>query len=184
MNVYLDTGFFIDYLIERGHSASLLRTGDRRGRTIQQLSQDARECMVRITQKNHTGQTSALTLVEAETTLFDAMQTASAQVPDKHRYLITAARAQAIQVRAAARFNRIQVLPLSEDVLYRVWTELDLQQHAIRAADAVHLSTAIICGADIVISTDHHFLDIDKCIANKDGKVMRCVDTDDALDLL
>jgi predicted nucleic acid-binding protein len=183
VNVYFDTGFFIDYFVERGHSASLLRTADRRGRTAQQLCEDALSCVVAVARK-HTGQTSALTLVEAETTLFDAMQKASAGVPEKYRYLVTAARAQAIQVMSAVRLYSIQVIPLSHDVLTRVLTTLELQHHAIRAADAVHVSTAITANSDIIISTDSHVLGLDRRIANSNGSLMRCVDTDVALTLL
>ena len=183
MNVYLDTGFFIDYFVERGHSATLLRTADRRGRTVQQLCEDAHNCMVTVA-RNHTGQTSALTLVEAETTLFDALQSASPEVPDKYRYLVTSARAQAVQVMSAVRFNSIQVLPLSADVLNRVLTTLDLQHYAIRVADAVHVSTAMTADSDIIVSTDRHVLGLDGRIPNSSGTMMRCVDTDVALALL
>ncbi len=183
MKVYFDTGFFIDYFIERGHSGMLLRTNGRRGRTAQKLCADARLCIVQVSQ-NHHGITSALTLVEAETALFDALQKASSQVPDRYRYIISTARAQAVQVMTAAKFNNIQVYELTEDVLNSVLTRLELQQYAIRAADAAHIATAAIAKADIIISTDKSILGLDNKIKNDNGILIRCVDTDAAITML
>ena len=183
MKVYLDTGFFIDYFIDRGHSGTLLRTDDRRGRTVQQLCEDAQRCMVKVCQ-NHNGITSSLTLVEAETALFDALQKASSQVPDKYRYIISSARAQAVQVMTAAKFNNIRVYALTQDVLNTVLTKLELQQYGIRAADAAHVATAAIAEADILISTDKKIIGLDKKIKNDSGVIIRCVDTDEAIIML
>ena len=183
MRVYFDTGFFIDYFIERGHSRTLLRTADRRGRTTQKLCEDAYTCVVKVGQ-SHQGITSALTLVEAETTLFDALQKVSADVPEKYRYMISAARAQAVQVMTAVKLHSIQVYALSEDVLKSVLTTLELQQYAIRAADAAHVATAALAEADIIISTDKQILGLDDKIKNRNGVLMRCVDTDDAIAML
>ena len=75
MRVYLDTGVFIDYLINRSHAGHYLRKGARRGRTPGQLNKDVVSCLSKIGRK-HEGFTSCLALYELEDALFTELKNA------------------------------------------------------------------------------------------------------------
>jgi hypothetical protein len=86
MRVYLDTGVFIDYFINRSHVGHYLRTGSRRGRTPKKLNKDVISCLSRISRK-HEGFTSNLTLYELEHALFTAMKNTYKGSSHLDRYL-------------------------------------------------------------------------------------------------
>jgi predicted nucleic acid-binding protein len=183
MRVYLDTGLFLDYLAPRGHAGTFLRTANRRGRTINDLSEDAAECLACISPM-HEGMTSCLTLYEVEHTMYEKLKNLSTGLTDHHRYLITSARSLTIQVLSMVRYHGIRVLDLSQSVFEKAASELELQSRAIRAADSIHMATAMMNSADVIVTADDHLLGLDCVFRNPNGAQIRCVDTDVALTLL
>ena len=183
MIVYLDTGIMLDYLSQRSHGGALLRTANRRGRTPNQLCDDATTCFDQLRQ-HHETHTSSLTLFEAEKTLFDAMSSQLAAVPDRFRYIVTSARAISVQVLTAVRFNRIIVDNLDVATFEHVVGDLELQQRGIRVGDSLHMVSAIRCNAELLISGDAGVIGLDGVFRNNAGQVIRCLDTDTAMTVL
>ncbi len=181
MRVYIDTGIFIDYLISRGHSAHYLRANPRRGRAPQDLVQDAENCLDRIA-KLHSGFTSALTFYEVEEALFAQLARLQASgVTHGRRFLIPAARAAMVQVQITVGLFNIQVLDLNHITIDQQIRNIDLQVRGIRAADSLHVTMAILNGADLILSTDSDVQDLDGVFQNGNGVPIRCMDSDVAL---
>lgn len=183
MRVYLDTGVFIDYFINRSHAGHYLRTGRRRGRTPKRLQKDVESCLSRISRK-HKGFTSSLTLYELEHALFTAMKDAYKGSSHSIPLLLSSARAAVVQGMTAAQIYKISLVDVSETIILKQVREVALQFHGIMAADSLHIITAIETDADVVISTDTHMHKLDKVFHNNRGLQIRCVDTDVALTLL
>ena len=61
---------------------------------------------------------------------------------------------------------------------------VELQRRGVRAADALHFTTAIAHGAQVFLTIDGMLLALDNAFMNADGVHLRCVDTDEALQLL
>ena len=183
MKVYLDTGVFVDYLIYRGHAGIFLRTRGRRNRPVQQLSADVAECF-KIIQNSHEGFTSSLTLYEAEDALYSRLLKSSKGIEDRKRYIITSARSLIIQIFTIMEVFDLRLLNLSEDIIKRQVQEIDLQIRGIRAADSLHMATAIIHNADIIISTDRHLLNLNEVFNNQNKKQIKCLDTNEAKNYL
>jgi hypothetical protein len=80
-------------------------------------------------------------------------------------------------------FN-ISVLDLTSDTIRLQLQQLELQTRGIRAADALHASSAITFGADLLVSTDNALLGLDGILVNSSGSKVMCPDTDMALRLL
>jgi predicted nucleic acid-binding protein len=183
MRVYLDTGVFIDYFINRSHAGHYLRTGSRRGRTPKKLDKDVVSCLNRISRK-HDGFTSSLTLYELEHALFSAMKNTHKGSSHLDRILIPAARSAVYQGITVAQLYKIKLVDVSETIILKQLREVTLQIHGIMAADSLHIVTAIDNDADVIISTDAHMHGLDNVFQNSTGSRIRCVDTDVALTLL
>jgi hypothetical protein len=178
--VYLDTGVFLDYLAPRGHAGTFLRITDRRGRPVDQLSEDAAKCLIEI-DSNHVGITSCLTLYEVEHAMYEKLRDLSSGLSDRHRYLITSARSLTVQVLSVVKYHKIRVLDLSQAIFEKTVAEIDLQSRAIEAADSIHVATGIVHDVDLIISTDDHMLNLNGIFRNSSGGQIQCLDTDDAL---
>ena len=183
MKVYLDTGFFIDYLLFRSPLVSTLRSGDRRGRDPARLSRDAEECMSRL-RRSHDTFTSAFMLHEAERTLFDSLSVAARGMSDKYRFLVMSARALSAQVLATTQVAGIAIVPLGSDDFLEAYALRELDALSILPADALHVVAARRLDAEVVVTGDRDLLRCDGKVANSLGKPMRCVDTDEALAIL
>lgn len=59
-----------------------------------------------------------------------------------------------------------------------------LHVQGVRAADALHVCTAINFDAELIVSADDDILQLDGKINNSKGIAIRCVDTNTALQLL
>lgn len=180
MRVYLDTGFFLDYLAPRGHAGNFLRIANRRGRSVDRLSEDAARCLVEIASK-HEGVTSCLTLYEVEHAMYEKLKDLSSGLSDRHRYLITSARSLTVQVLSMVKYHNIRVLDLSQAIFQKTLSEIELQSRAIEAADSIHIATAIVHYTDLIVSTDDDMLKLNGVFANSSGGQIQCLDTDDAL---
>jgi len=89
-----------------------------------------------------------------------------------------------IQAMAVVNYFNIQLVSLDASIVRRHLQNLDLQTIGIRAADALHLTTAAEFDADIVVSGDRAILALDGLISNRRGSSMRCLDSDQVLPLI
>ncbi len=183
MKVYLDSGVFIDYLIGRGHAGSYLRTAERRGRAPEQLLSDAEGCLSRIRER-HQGMTSTLTCYEVEEALYRALRRSAAGVANADRFIIPAARAVTTQTLVTIDLFGIAMIDLSTTVVTSQCSNIELQKRGIRAADALHIVTALAQTADAFITTDAHLIALDCIFTTVTGAALRCVDTDVGLSVL
>ena len=179
MRVYLDTGVFVDYLIYRGHAGHFLRKRGRRNRSIRQLHQDVSECLDKIGKK-HEGFTSSLTLYEVEEALYSNLWKSTKGVKNRKTHVIISSRDVPLQVLAIKDHYNLQILNLSEHIVKRHVGEIRLKMLGIRAADSLHMVTAIQNNTDILISTDLHLLNLNNVFQNPNGKYIQCLDTKDA----
>jgi len=183
VKVYLDSGVFIDYLIGRGHTSSFLRATERRGRPPERLLTDAEACFSAIVQR-HAGLTSSLTCYEVEEAMYRELRRSTTQAASVDRYIIPAARAVIMQTLVTIELFKIALLDLTSAVVIAQCDNVELQRRGVRAADALHVTTALAHGAQVFVTTDGNLLALDNTFVNEDGVRVRCVDTDDALTLL
>ncbi len=182
MRVYFDTGVFVDYLSARGSNA-ILRSSKRRGRTPGDLAQDAERIFEKVSRK-HVGATSCLTYYEVEEALYQLLAQSAKGVSQASALLVSAARSITTQVQMVVDLFRISSLDLTPDTVRLQLQQLELQTRGIRAADALHIASAIAFEADLFVSTDQTLLALDHVLVNKRGSKIRCFDTDSALTLL
>jgi len=183
VRVYLDTGVFVDYLIYRGHAGQFLRKRGRRNRTVRQLHQDVSECLDKIGRAHH-GFTSSLTLYEAEEALFSKLMKSCRGIKNRKKYVIISSRSLSVQILAIKSHFNLQIIDLSEHIIKKYVQETNLQIRGIRTADSLHMTTAILNNADIIVTTDRHLLRLDKVFQNRNGKQIKCLDTNIAKKLL
>jgi len=183
VKVYLDSGVFIDYLIGRGHTSSFLRATERRGRPPERLLADAEACFSAIVQ-GHEGVTSSLTCYEVEEAMYRELRRSTTEVVSVDRFIIPAARAVIMQTLVTIELFKIALLDLTSAVVIAQCDNVELQRRGIRAADALHIATALAHDAHVFVTTDGNLLALDNAFANADGTRVRCVDTDEALSLL
>ena len=183
MKVYLDTGLFIDYLSSRGPIGSYLRSATRQGRTPTDLATDAEKCLSLI-EVRHEGMTSSLTFYEVEEAFYKVLSRSTAGITHGKKYLIPTARSVVPQLIIATELHKIKVLDVNGSTIRQQVENLALQLNSIRAADALHITTAISNNAEILITTDSGILDLDNKIVNRAGHNIRCVDSDTGINLL
>lgn len=182
MRVYLDTGIFIDYLSVRSGTGAGLRTSPRRGRSPSQLNIDAEKLLKTIA--THEGATSVLTYYEAEEALFGQLSVSTKGISNAQAMIIPPARSLPLQVHTAAVLFNISVRDLTAATIKTLLSNFDLQTRGTRAADAIHMVTAIEFDSDIVVSGDSGILKLDRILMNKRANAVVCCDSDVALTLL
>lgn len=79
---------------------------------------------------------------------------------------------------------RIELVDLTSAVVTAQCDNVELQRRGIRAADALHVVTALAQGAQLLITTDDALLGLNNAFVNADGHRLVCVDTDEAVQLL
>lgn len=183
MKVYIDTGVFIDYLSAQAIAGSTLRSTSRRGRSPQKLFEDA-EGVLKVIAASHTGATSCLTYYEVEEALFKQLTSAAAGMANASKMRVIAARSIVPQTVTAIRFFGIDALDLTATVVSAQLDNMELLMKGIRAADALHIATAINFDAEVLISVDDDLLKLNGVIKNKSGILLKFCDTDEALSLL
>lgn len=177
MKVYLDTGVFIDYLIYRGHAGHFLRKKGRRKRSIQDLTNDALECFNKI-KNSHEGFTSSLTLYEVEESMYQELCKSSTRIENRKLFIVSSSRSLIIQTMVIVNLYNLKILDLTEDIIIKSVQEIELQLKGIRAADSLHILTAINNNTEVNISTDGDIIKLDEVFKNKDGVKIKCMDTD------
>ncbi len=183
MKVYIDTGVFIDYLSSQAIAGSTLRSTDRRGRTPQKLFEDA-ENVLKIIASSHIGATSSLTYYEVEEALFKQLTSVATGMANASTIRVLAARSIVPQTITAVRFFGINVLDLTAATVEAQLSNIDLYIRGIRAADALHVASAINFDAEVIISVDEDVLKLDGIITNKSGVTIKICDTDVALTIM
>jgi predicted nucleic acid-binding protein len=73
---------------------------------------------------------------------------------------------------------------LTQEVVLTQCRDIALQMKGVRAADALHVTTALLHDADLLLSTDQDILHLDGELKTITGKALRCLDTDAAIGLL
>ncbi|MCU1259061.1 MAG: hypothetical protein JWO80_1946 [Bryobacterales bacterium] len=183
MRVYFDTGVFIDYLSTRGNTNSILRSSERRGRTPAEIAADAERLFEKVS-RAHIGATSCLTYYEVEEALYGLLAQSAKGVSRADTFLIPTARSITTQVQIVVELFNISVLDLTSGTVRLQLQQLDLQTRGIRAADALHVASAIAFDAELLVSTDGVLLQLDGLLMNSRGCKILCRDTEYALQLL
>jgi predicted nucleic acid-binding protein len=181
VRIYYDTGIFIDYLSVRGNT--ILRSAGRRGRTTGQLASDA-EQLFQVVRDTHIGATSCLTYYEVEEALYKRLAQSAKGVSRADTLLIPAARYITTQVQAVLDLFNIRALDLTSLTIHLQLENSELQTRGVRAADALHVATAIAFDADLIVSADSKLLQLDGLLRNPKGENILCRDTDAALQLI
>ncbi|HYP05144.1 MAG TPA: PIN domain-containing protein [Bryobacteraceae bacterium] len=135
-------------------------------------------------QRSHIGATSCLTYYEVEEALYRLLAQSAKGISRADTLLIPAARSITTQVQIVVDLFNISVLDLTSDTVRLQLQQLELQTRGIRAADALHVASAIAFGADLVVSTDDGVLSLDGILSDTQGRKIMCRDTDQALSLL
>lgn len=180
MLVYLDTGIFIDFLHPRMNSR--LRTAGRRGRTLAEILSDADQVFNAVLHKHQTA-TSCLTYYEVEEAIYRELSSSTKGVSHANKLIIPAARALMTQTQMVIKTFGITALELTPQIVQLQLQTLELQIHGVRAADALHVASAMHFGAELIISADDEILQLDRVLATSRGEI-RCLDTDAALKIL
>jgi len=183
LKIYLDTGVFIDYLSPLILGGINLRPTNRRGRTPAQLSQDAESVLKKIA-SSHLAATSSLTYYEVEEALFKQFTSVTIGMENASNFRVLAARSIVVQTFNVVRFFGITALDLTSTILELQLNCLELQMRGIRAADALHVATAIHFNAEVFISVDEDLLKLNTLITNNQGNAINFCDTDTALLLI
>ena len=183
MKVYIDTGVFIDYLSSQAIAGSSLRSQGRRGRNPQKLFEDA-EKVLKAVASSHTGATSSLTYYEVEEALFKQLTSVAKGMANANKIRVLAARSIVPQTMTAVRFFNLNILDLTAATVESHLSNVELYVRGIRAADALHVASAIDFDAEVLISVDEDLLKLDGIIANKTGISIKFCDTDIALTIL
>jgi len=171
LKIYLDTGIFIDYLSARSNSG--LRTAGRRGRSLSQISTDA----------EHQAATSCLTYYEVEEALYKSLALSAKGVPHAQKLLVPAARSLMIQAQGVVQTFGIVALNVTPATIALQLQTTILSTEGIRAADALHIATALEYEAELLVTADEQILNLDNMLSVPSGK-LRCLDSDGALQLL
>jgi predicted nucleic acid-binding protein len=183
VKIYLDSGVFIDYLIGRGQAGSTLRSSTRRGRTPAQLLTDAETCFAAIL-ANHVGLTSTLTLYEVEEAMYRALSASVRGMPSGDKLIVPAAREVMAQTLLTISLFKVRLVNLTPEIVNSQCSNAELQKRGVRAADALHIATALAENADIIISTDRDVTKLDGVFTAASGRALTCVDTDAAVRLI
>lgn len=88
------------------------------------------------------------------------------------------------QTITAVRFFSINVLDLTSTTVEEQLSNVELYIRGVRAADALHVASAINFDAEVLISVDEDVLKLDGVITNKSGVPIKFCDTDIALTIL
>lgn len=184
MRVYLDTGFFIDYLCHNAIAGTALRRAPRRGRYPPQLHQEASHVLRQIAAVPHEAATSALTCYEVEEALYKEIQIATSGVANQDALRVQSSRSLLSLTMMIVEVYGVEVRAFDHSTVSAQLQNLPLQMHGIRAADAYHVSTAVAYGAELFVCGDGKLLGLDGLLVNAAGIPIRFCDTDTALTLL
>jgi predicted nucleic acid-binding protein len=128
--------------------------------------------------------TSSLTCYEVEEAMYrELVRRSDAGISNADRFIIPAARAVITQTLVTMELFDIRLVDLTSTVVASQCGNLELQRRGIRAADALHVTTALAEGAQLFITTDAALIALDNVFETSTAW-LRCVDTDQAIALL
>jgi hypothetical protein len=116
--------------------------------------------------------------------MYRELKRSASGVADGGRYLIPAARAVLTQTLMTIEAFGIELVELTQDVVLTQCQDIALQMKGVRAADALHVTTALLHDADLLLSADAGILRLDGEFKTITGKALRCLDTDAGMGLL
>jgi hypothetical protein len=116
--------------------------------------------------------------------MYRELKRSASGVADGGRYLIPAARAVLTQTLMTIEAFGIELVELTQDVVLTQCRDIALQMKGVRAADALHVTTALLHDADLLLSADTGTLRLDGELKTITGKALRCLDTDSGMGLL
>jgi predicted nucleic acid-binding protein len=183
VKTYVDTGIFIDYLSRRGPVGQYLNQADRRGRSPAQLAEDAERCLALLAKK-YQALTSSLTFYEGEEAMYRKLSDSTSGTQYADKLIIPAARVTIRQIIQVVETFNIEVVELRKETILAQCGNIKLETEGVRAADALHVTTALLHKAELVLTTDKGILDLDGKLQTSSGSFLRCLDTDNALPLL
>ncbi|MBE9058198.1 PIN domain-containing protein [Sphaerospermopsis sp. LEGE 08334] len=140
------------------------------------LFEDAEEVLKLVTAK-HISATSSLTYYEVEEALFKQMTSVAKGMTNASTLRFLAARSIVPQTVTAVRFFGISVLDLTAGIVEAQLNNIELYIRGIRAADALHVASAIQFDAEVIISVNEDVLKLDGVILNSSGIPIKFCDS-------
>ena len=128
--------------------------------------------------------TSVLTYYEVEEAIYGKLSKSISGITHRKRYLIPAVRSVMTQVLITIKLYQIEVLDLTQTIIEEQIKNIDLQVEGIRAADSLHITTATLNNAEIILSADDSILSLDSKLQNISGVIVRCLDSDAVLTII
>ena len=180
MKVYVDTGILIDYLSKQALGGASLRSTARKGRDSQKLHGDAAQ-LLKCVADDHEGATSCFTYYELEEALHKRWEAEAKGVVNAAALRVLAARSIMPQAAMVILFFQLKVLDLTAAIVAEQLNHTAVHVAGVRAADALHVTSAVVFGADIIVSADDDILQLDGQVTNSAGKQMICTDSDGAV---
>lgn len=175
MIIYLDTGFFIDYFSGRSMVAVNLRTESRRGRKVDQIQKDSESILKKT--GTHELITSVTTALEYSDNTYDELKKFSKGLPDISVENVMKTKAETAVFYKRCEKEHIRLVPLDDKILLYALRNPEYDELEIK--DAIHVQTARISKANIIVSADSDLLKCDKTFDR-----IRILDTDGVLKLL
>jgi predicted nucleic acid-binding protein len=175
MIVYLDTGFFIDYFSKRSTVAVHLRTKSRRGRKIDQIQNESESIMNK--SQSHKLITSVVTALEYSDNIYDTLRDLNKGLPDINVENVMNTKSGTAVFYKRCEKKNIRLVPLNGTILLNALRNSEYDDFTIY--DAIHVQTARIIRANLIITTDSDLIKYDRAFDS-----IRILDTDDASKLL
>jgi predicted nucleic acid-binding protein len=125
-----------------------------------------------------------LTFYEAEDTLFKHLKKSSKGIENGSKFAIISSRSSGLQIQTIKEYFDLEIVDLTEDVVEKELKETALQTRGIHVGDSLHIATAIVNNAEVIITTDRHLQSVSGVFQNNMGQIIRCLDTDAAKNLL
>lgn len=175
MKVYFDTVFFIDYFSSRSIVTRTFRTRNRKGRTTGQLQSDAEDLLIKL--KNHDGMTSICSIQEySELQVKFTTDYLSGAINKKLGSRIVM-RYESSKLMTLCKQSNISLIECTEQIIDDTLSKI--QYNHLGFIDAIHIRTAELNNADIMVTGD------DELIKNTGnfGK-LQIVDSDQAVIML
>ena len=173
--VYFDTGFFVDCFSKRSLIAVELRTNGRRDRTTEQVQTDAYEVIKRL--NKHHPITSVITVQEYAKIILELLKEKISELPFINSDHRITSKSESLNIIMFCEHINIKLEDLNNNIFNNVVKNPEYLTHDLY--DAIHLETARIRKAKVIISGDDHLLKFDNT-----WNGIRIIDTDEALRLL
>ncbi len=186
MRVYFDSGPFLDYLKFRIPHAEFLRSEARRGRDPDQLAHDIEECLENLRGPEHPCFTSSLAFVELESALRRELRERSKRVITSHkqRFFLLSGRSLVEAAFLTCRLHEIEIVPVTARQIEFVLDSREMKDRGLSLADSIHLASAILLDAHVVLTADDELLKLDRVFTIQKGEEVRCLDSDELGELL